>query len=71
MGEVRPSTVLKVDPIMKESLKMGNPEMLPYFNEKRIVVTGASSGIGRAVAMWFLNSGAYVALVGRDLPALA
>lgn len=42
----------------------------PYFAEKRILVTGASSGIGRAVATWFLNEGAYVALCGRDLDAL-
>jgi len=25
----------------------------PYFAEKRVLVTGASSGIGRAVATWF------------------
>ena len=43
---------------------------IPYFAEKRILVTGASSGIGRAVAAWFLNEGAYVALCGRDLEAL-
>ena len=26
---------------------------VPYFAEKRILVTGASSGIGRAVATWY------------------
>ena len=70
MGEVRPSTVLKVDPQVKEQIRMGSPQSLPYFNEKRCVVTGASSGVGRAVAMWLLNSGAHVALVGRDLDGL-
>lgn len=37
-----------------------------YFALKRIMITGASSGIGRACAFWFLNQGARVALVGRD-----
>lgn len=70
MGEMRPSTVLKVDPSVKESIRMGAPQLLPHFNEKRVVVTGASSGVGRAVAMWLLNSGAHVALIGRDLEGL-
>jgi NAD(P)-dependent dehydrogenase (short-subunit alcohol dehydrogenase family) len=34
-------------------------------NEKRVLVTGASSGIGRATAELFLNEGATVTLVGR------
>ena len=37
-----------------------------YFASKRIVITGASGGIGRACCMWFLNQGARVILVGRD-----
>ena len=41
-----------------------------YFAQKRILITGASSGIGRACAFWFLNQGARVALVGRDKAAL-
>jgi len=37
---------------------------------KRILVTGASSGIGRATAECFLEAGASVALVGRREPPL-
>jgi len=37
---------------------------------KRVIVTGASSGIGRAAAERFLNEGARVALVGRRESAL-
>jgi len=41
------------------------------FTGKRILVTGASSGIGRATAELFLAKGATVALVGRREDALA
>ncbi|HEY6330704.1 MAG TPA: SDR family NAD(P)-dependent oxidoreductase, partial [Blastocatellia bacterium] len=37
---------------------------------KRVIVTGASSGIGRATARLFLSKGARVALIGRDRPSL-
>ncbi|HJQ24619.1 MAG TPA: glucose 1-dehydrogenase [Blastocatellia bacterium] len=37
---------------------------------QRVIVTGASSGIGRATARRFLNSGARVALIGRRADAL-
>lgn len=40
------------------------------FLNKRIVVTGASSGIGQAVATYFLNSGALVVLAGQDLNSM-
>ena len=30
------------------------------------MVTGASSGIGQALAYWYLNQGAIVILVGKD-----
>jgi NAD(P)-dependent dehydrogenase (short-subunit alcohol dehydrogenase family) len=33
---------------------------------RRVVVTGGSSGIGRAVAQYFLNAGASVGIIGRD-----
>ena len=35
-----------------------------------MVITGASSGIGRTLAYWYLNHGAKVALVGRDIAEL-
>ena len=40
------------------------------FAGKRVIVTGASSGIGRAAAQQFLNKGARVALIGRRRQAL-
>lgn len=40
------------------------------FARKRVLITGASSGVGRATAFKFLNSGAKVAMVGRDIQAL-
>ncbi len=45
---------ISVPPMVKE---------VPYFAEKRVLVTGASSGIGRAVATW------YFLFSIRDLPA--
>jgi len=41
-----------------------------YFLNKRIVITGASSGIGEALSFWYLNQGAFVILVGKDEPRL-
>jgi NAD(P)-dependent dehydrogenase (short-subunit alcohol dehydrogenase family) len=40
------------------------------FANKVVIVTGASSGIGRATAVAFAHAGAHVAAVARDLPAL-
>jgi len=34
---------------------------------KVVLITGASSGIGRSLAFWYLNNGAKVCMVGRDL----
>jgi NAD(P)-dependent dehydrogenase (short-subunit alcohol dehydrogenase family) len=41
------------------------------FDGKSVIVTGATSGIGRATAEAFARSGASVVLVGRDAAALA
>ena len=41
-----------------------------YFNGKSVLVTGATSGIGRAVARKFADSGALVTAVGRNESAL-
>jgi NAD(P)-dependent dehydrogenase (short-subunit alcohol dehydrogenase family) len=40
------------------------------FAEKSVIITGASSGIGRASALAFAREGANVVLVGRDRAAL-
>ena len=47
-----------------------NTKEVNYFMHKRIVITGASSGIGQALSFWYLNQGAYVILVGKDEKAL-
>ncbi|WP_332910355.1 SDR family NAD(P)-dependent oxidoreductase [Algoriphagus boritolerans] len=36
-------------------------------NEKSIIVTGATSGMGMAMAEIFVREGAFVILSGRDL----
>jgi NAD(P)-dependent dehydrogenase (short-subunit alcohol dehydrogenase family) len=41
------------------------------FTEKVVLVTGATSGIGRACALKFAEAGARIAAVGRRDPALA
>ena len=40
------------------------------FLNKKIIVTGASSGIGLATALYFLNCGAKVILAGRDIKTM-
>ena len=42
------------------------PDPKYEFLGKNVVITGASSGIGQSAAMFFLNSGSNVVLVGRD-----
>lgn len=42
---------------------MENPHF--YFREKRILITGAFSGIGLQTALYFLRRGAKVAMLGR------
>lgn len=51
-------------------IQAANTKDVNYFMHKRIVVTGASSGIGQALAYWYLNQGAYVILVGKDEKSL-
>jgi NADP-dependent 3-hydroxy acid dehydrogenase YdfG len=41
-----------------------------FFLNKIVLITGASSGIGRTLSYWYLNNGAKVALVSRDAEEL-
>jgi NADP-dependent 3-hydroxy acid dehydrogenase YdfG len=43
---------------------------LPLLNHKTAIVTGASSGIGRAIALSLARDGAHVFLTGRDAERL-
>lgn len=49
---------------------MGSKQRMKLFSDHIAVVTGASSGIGKAIAMALANGGAEVCLVGRRLAAL-
>lgn len=40
------------------------------FLNKRVIITGASSGIGKACALYYLNAGAKVVLCGRDIESM-
>jgi 3-oxoacyl-[acyl-carrier protein] reductase len=40
------------------------------FLNKHVIVTGASSGIGQSVALYFLNCGAQVILAGQDVDTM-
>lgn len=46
------------------------PAKTNFFLNKVVVITGASSGIGRTLTFWYLNNGAKVVLVGRDISEL-
>src|SRR5258708_3456809 len=43
---------------------------MPLLNNKTVIVTGASSGIGRAIALNLAREGAHVFLTGRDAKRL-
>jgi 3-dehydrosphinganine reductase len=40
------------------------------YQNKRVIITGGSSGIGKAIAMLFAEAGANIALIARDLAKL-
>ena len=46
------------------------PKEKPYFIGKKVLITGASSGLGRTLTYWYLNNGAKVVLVGKDQDGL-
>lgn len=49
---------------------LNNSNSTNEFLNKRVLITGATSGIGYACAMYFLNNGAKVVLCGRDTETL-
>jgi NADP-dependent 3-hydroxy acid dehydrogenase YdfG len=49
-----------------EYLTSSNPELVPYFYNKVVVITGGTSELGHALSYWYLNHGAKVAMVGRN-----
>ena len=49
---------------------MNNNHSNNEFFGKSILITGASSGLGLALATFFLNSGANVIITGRDIESL-
>jgi len=55
---------------MKYDSKMNNNYEPNEFLNKKIVVTGASSGIGLSVSLFFLNCGAKVIMAGRDIKTM-
>jgi len=56
---------------MNKDLKhVANLDIKQDFINARILITGASSGIGRSCALYFLNCGAKVVLCGRDIDTL-
>lgn len=57
------------DKELKNKVKR-NLDIKGDFINARVLVTGASSGIGRSCALYLLNSGARVVLAGRDIDTL-
>ena len=55
---------------MKNSLKLKNNLEPNEFLNKKVVVTGASSGIGLSVSLFFLNCGARIIMAGRDIKTM-
>src|SRR3981189_676260 len=55
---------------MLNSHAVTGDENLPLLNSKTAIVTGASSGIGRAIALHLARDGARVFLTGRDAERL-
>lgn len=41
-----------------------------YFAMKRVLITGATGGIGKACCIWLLNQGARIAMIGREMSDL-
>ena len=55
---------------MKQNKYSSGNKLSNEFLNKKIIVTGASSGIGLTTALYFLNCGAKVILAGRDIKTM-
>jgi NADP-dependent 3-hydroxy acid dehydrogenase YdfG len=55
-----------MNPVNREEMRR-----IPTLQDRIVWITGAGSGIGRAVAIGFAAAGARVALTGRRVDALA
>ena len=62
-----PTTLQHKD--LKESSSLIGTQTSP-FNKKVVIITGASSGIGRALALYFASNGARVVLAARNVQKL-
>ena len=47
--------------------KQNMQTLIPWFYDKVVVITGGSSELGHALSYWYLNHGAKVAMVGRNI----
>jgi NAD(P)-dependent dehydrogenase (short-subunit alcohol dehydrogenase family) len=56
--------------LAKQEHDTSKPEARGYFHDRVVLVTGASSGIGRDIALRFSEMGAKVALLARRKPLL-
>lgn len=73
LGQLDPNS-LKYNPqpnmeITKKSTNIGF-NYFSSFKGQKVIVTGASKGVGRNVAKILLDSGAYVALVSKNKQAI-
>jgi NAD(P)-dependent dehydrogenase (short-subunit alcohol dehydrogenase family) len=61
---------MKIDDKELQQFKILNKVIKGDFINARVLITGASSGIGRSCALYMLNCGARVVLCGRDIETL-
>lgn len=64
--------VLLLDPIMTlvQLVSLSDSKLKKYYNNKTVVITGASSGIGAALSKQFAKLGANIILIARNVDKL-